>query len=226
MTPAKEKQIDHLIAELSEVRVGNNALNQYSLHEKFGELRRNNLKLYLHLIDQCWSKMLLIGEAVSYQGGRHTGIAFTSEYLILHGVPELNMFMPGQGFQVANEFNKVWREPSATIIWGTFAQIGMVPLLWNAFPFHPHKPGVPFSNRTPTDTELETGRPFMKEIIDIFEPEVVVAVGNSSANSLIKLGIEHTKVRHPAHGGKHKFVGGINEILKKLWPGGNPKCTS
>ena len=45
-----------------------------------------------------------------------------------------------------------WSEPSATTVWGTLRELGVaeVTLLWNAFPWHPHKPGNLQSNRTPS----------------------------------------------------------------------------
>jgi uracil-DNA glycosylase len=86
--------------------------------------------------------------------------------------------------------------------------------LWNALPFHPHRPGRPWSNRTPTRAELRIGDPFLVHIIRLFHIQTVVAVGNKAARSLRHNGISGPKVRHPAHGGKAAFMDGIRALLE------------
>ena len=54
---------------------------------------------------------------------------------------------------------KGMNEPTDTYVWGAVVDNGLDPrdvLLWNIFPFHPYK-ASPFSNRTPTDSELAEG---------------------------------------------------------------------
>lgn len=50
----------------------------------------------------------------------------------------------------------------------------------------------------------------------MFQIELIVAVGNKAEESLLKLGVEHEKVRHPAQGGKNEFVQGIKRIKKEM----------
>lgn len=69
------------------------------------------------------------------------------------------------------------------------------------------------SNRTPTPKELELGRIFLKELIEIFGIKHVIAVGNQADKSLKILGFDAVKIRHPAHGGKNDFVAGLNKIF-------------
>jgi uracil-DNA glycosylase len=95
------------------------------------------------------------------------------------------------------------------MVWATIKNIEPLPLLWNAFPFHPFVTANPFSNRIPTAGELLLGAPFLTLLMTLFPIEVVVAIGNLAERSLMRLGIPHTKVRHPSQGGKRKFVEGV-----------------
>lgn len=49
-------------------------------------------------------------------------------------------------------------------------------------------------------------------MIEMFNIEKVVAVGNKAEESLKKLGISCHKVRHLAQGGKNEFVEGMRMI--------------
>src|SRR5690606_30962243 len=89
-------------------------------------------------------------------------------------------------------------------------------LSWNAFPFHPHKVGNGESNRTPLKKELLIGEGPLLQMIEMFNIEKVVAVGNKAEENLNKLGISCRKVRHPAQGGKNQFVEGIRLIKEEL----------
>lgn len=53
----------------------------------------------------------------------------------------------------------------------------------------------------------------MLDMINMFNISEIVAVGNKAKESLDKLDIKSTKVRHPAQGGKNEFIKGIDEIL-------------
>jgi uracil-DNA glycosylase len=152
--------------------------------------------------------MLLVGEAPSHRGGRLTGIAFTSEQIMLCGV-DGRFLGENRGYRKATPGPKRSTEASATMVWATIKSIEPLPLLWNAFPFHPFVTANPFSNRIPTAGELLLGAPFLTTLMTLFPIEVVVAIGNFAERSLTRLGIPHTKVRHPSQGGKRKFVEGV-----------------
>lgn len=196
MTP-----IDRFVATLGRIELSDRACNQYT-----NPIRRSNLRRYLDAMLDIGPRMLLVGEAVSYRGGRLTGIAFTSESMMLCGG------IPGSGYRKATDGPKLSTEASATMVWGTIRSIDPLPLLWNAFPFHPFKTGNPHSNRVPTSSELAIGERFIDALMRIFPIELVVAIGNQAAVSLTRLGIEHEKVRHPSQGGKRKFVEGMKRL--------------
>jgi uracil-DNA glycosylase len=115
-------------------------------------------------------------------------------------------------FQAIAEWPQFQKEASATIVWRTIGTWHPLPLLWNIFPFHPHQPGKPQSNRTPTTREVAAGRPFLNQLLQIFPQVKLVAVGKKASTGLAKWGMEHTAVRHPSHGGAKQF----QTVLSKL----------
>jgi uracil-DNA glycosylase len=86
-------------------------------------------------------------------------------------------------------------------------------MLWSAFPWHPHLPGRALSNRTPTPAETALGAPFWQALVDLFDIQNVVAVGNVAHRSLQRTGLEVPKVRHPSHGGRSGFKQGLKQFL-------------
>jgi hypothetical protein len=211
------RRFDSLIRELASVELDERATNQFS--SSVGDLagnaiRRRNLRIYLDQLDALLPRMLLIGEAVSYRGGRLTGVAFVSESVMLAGVetPHGRVLGTEHGYRKATEGPRLSTEASATMVWSTIRLLDRLPLLWNAFPFHPFHAANPLSNRAPTSAELQIGQRFIERLLRLFAFEQIVAIGNHASASLEKLGIEHTKVRHPSQGGKNLFVAGMARL--------------
>ena len=197
-----QKKITNFIESIAKLEL-QNTNNPYH-----NEIRKNNLKLYLTELADKKAKILLVGEAPGYQGCRLTGIAFTSEHTIL-----THEFFKNKGYKKTDEYEKIWKEPSGTILWNTIENLNQPILVWNSFPLHPYKQGNIHSNRKPTREESIMGSKYLKEIIDIFKIEKVLALGNTAKESLDKLGIKSVKIRHPSYGGKNDFVKGIKENL-------------
>jgi uracil-DNA glycosylase len=211
------RKFDALIRDLASVELSERAYNQYSRTTgDLGEnaVRRRNLRLYLHELDAIGPRMLLIGEAVSYRGGRLTGIAFVSESVMLGGVDTRGGRILGadRGYRKATAGPRLSTEASATMVWSTIRDIEPLPLLWNAFPFHPFHAGDPDSNRAPTAAELAIGERFIARLLRLFPFQRIVAIGNHASASLTKMSIAHDKVRHPSQGGKNLFVEGMARL--------------
>lgn len=98
------------------------------------------------------------------------------------------------------------------MVWETIREIDPLPVLWNAFPFHPHEAGNARTNRAPSAAELLTGERFVEWLIRLLPIECVAAVGNHADATLTRLGISHQKVRHPSQGGKQRFVEGLARL--------------
>ena len=205
------RRFDRFIAGLARVKLSDRAVNQYAE----SAVRRRNLRLYFEELEAIGPRLLLVGEAVSYRGGRLTGIPFVSESLMLCGVDIAGGRVLGaeRGYRKADPATPVSTEASATMVWATIRNLEPLPLLWNAFPFHPFHAGNPSSNRVPSVGELATGAPFIARLLELFPIERVVAVGNQAARCLGSLGVEHVKVRHPSQGGKRAFVQGMAQLV-------------
>jgi uracil-DNA glycosylase len=154
---------------------------------------------------------LLLGEASGYQGAHVSGIPFTSERLLLEGaIPRVDI-----GGRRLSTRLRPWSEPSATTVWGTLHALGRAEttLLWNAFPWHPHRPGLLQSNRTPTPAERRAGIPVLEALLAAFPAVRCLAVGRLAAQSLAESGIAATPVRHPSMGGATAFRDGLRRAL-------------
>lgn len=148
-------------------------------------------------------RMILVGEAPGYQGCHVTGIPFTSERLLIAGsIPRVSC-----GGARLSTRHIPWSEPSATTVWGTLHQLGLAEctVLWNAYPWHPHRPGNPQSNRTPTPAERVSGVPVLEALLEAFPKARVFAVGRTAEASLRDAGQTAEALRHPSMGGAALF---------------------
>jgi uracil-DNA glycosylase len=156
-------------------------------------------------------RWLLVGEASGYQGAHVSGIPFTSERLLLEGaIPRVDI-----GGRRLSTRARPWSEPSATTVWGALHALGRASttLLWNAYPWHPHRPGLLQSNRTPTPAERRAGLPVLEALLAALPGVRCFAVGRLAAASLAEFGIAATPLRHPSMGGAPAFRSGLRDAL-------------
>jgi hypothetical protein len=170
-----------------------------------GETRRANLQLYLDRMAVRQPRILLVGEAPGYRGCRVTGVPFTSTTILLSEPSPFDLFGSSAGFRLSFDGDEPARETTATILWQTLLAQEFLPLLWNAFPFHPYRLDQPRSNRTPNRAELATGSIFLADLVSRYPIERIIAVGNKAWEALGTCGMAATKIRHPARGGKVDF---------------------
>jgi uracil-DNA glycosylase len=150
--------------------------NQYA----GSELRCTRLAAYLE--SRADARYLLVGEAAGYRGARRSGVPFTSERQLSGGGPA---------------------EATATIVHRTLAELGLEDdvLLWNVVPTHPHRLGIPSSNRRPTAVEV---REAMRFLLELATRRRTIAVGR-----LAHAVLGGRYVRHPSHGGAAEFRAGL-----------------
>jgi uracil-DNA glycosylase len=191
--------------------------NPYAPGDANNAIRRENLRRYLQFMIERQPDTMLVMEAPGYRGCRLTGVPVTSRKVLLEGVADLGIFGAAQGYENPNDpgFERVYGEQSATIVWTTLAELNALPILWNTFPFHPHKPGIPLSNRRPRKAEMRLGTTFLSAMMQLFPVQRVVAIGNVAHDTLTGMGISCSKVRHPAQGGKNDFVAGLRTFFHK-----------
>lgn len=226
------QQLDTLFKQLEKTPEGaffNPWFQRDTKHDISGNapaIRRQQLAQYLS--ERLGSaKYLCIAEALGYQGGHFTGIAMTSERILLghhepvHGIPPDGAFTSIKARRTSKPKvnQKGMSEPTATIMWKAIYQLGINPyetILWNALPWHPYDPedGL-LSNRTPTDSELEKGYPALRTFLELFSDGQIIAVGRKSEQSLDAFGItNYIPVRHPANGGAPKFRRQMNDLIQ------------
>ena len=210
-----EAQIDALIDRLAREDTAADTFNEYAYGIPNNAIRRGNLRLYLQFMAQYQPSVLLVMEAPGYRGCRLTGVPVTSRKILLEGAPGFDLFGSAAGYRDVDEagFEGIYGEQTATIVWGALAGLDLLPLIWNAFPFHPCKLGKARSNRKPRQPETASGAVFLREIMEMTRMQRVVAVGNVAFATLGKIGIPCDKVRHPAQGGKNEFVAGLRQLL-------------
>lgn len=185
-------------------------------------LRQSNLIEYL-AERRLSARVLLLGEALGYQGGHFSGIAMTSERILLgnHSEKELNKTLVCGSIKYPRTSNPEiningFNEPTATIVWRAILQSGFDPrkiVIWNAFPWHPYMKGNILSNRTPGQAEMEIGVEILKALLDIFKFKNIIAVGKKSEKLLQEADINNIAVRHPANGGATLFRKQFEQIM-------------
>jgi uracil-DNA glycosylase len=203
-------------------------------------IRREQLRVYLRERLPN-AKLAIVGEALGYRGGHFSGIAMTSERMLLGRHSEVvaalyerrNVHRNGGGAPPLQIIAGIkprrtskpeicpngFSEPTATIVWGTLLKIGLVPtefVLWNAFPWHSFNPrrGL-LSNRMPNKSERAAGLPVLKVFLELFPCGQVFALGKIAAAQLEQLGVNAHCVRHPASGGARLFRQQIAQVLTR-----------
>ena len=198
-----EKKIDEFIERLSAEQVGNLVENIYE-----NEAQRENLRLYLKLLCKNKPTYMLVGEAPGYKGCGITGIPFTDENEMKN-----NLGTSQNGYSFMDE-SKPQRENSAGIIWQAIRAKGgnQIPLLWNAYPYHPFEKSGKDSNRKPNAAELQVGKKYLEDLIDIFgiPQNRIYAVGRTAEKQLGYMKAAY--IRHPSYGGKNDCMNGIFAI--------------
>ncbi len=225
-----QNPIDRFLTQLKNAPTGSAIFNPWyesdSEHDFYPDapsIRRANLRHYLtERLDRA--RYLLIAEAIGYQGAHFSGIAMTSERMLLghqrqRGIlPEYIMtgHVPRRTSRPdlrATGFS----EPTATITWSAMLEFGIDSyrfVLWNAFPWHPYHPDKGLlSNRTPTRSELALAQPALLAFFELFPAGQVLAIGRKSAACLELLAINHRTARHPANGGAKKFRQNLHEFI-------------
>lgn len=210
-----ERKINDFVTHLANTQVPVNVTNQYDNSSPLNAIRRNNLIIYLNKMVQVKPRILLIAEAPGHRGSRITGVPLTSENILMNEMSGVNFFGKANGYQLPKNYSKFGKQATTTIIWEVLIELNILPLLLNAFPFHPHQPGNYTSNRTPLKSVIEMGKCPLLELMSLFKIQNVIAIGRKAEGSLKSLKIPAHYVRHPAQGGKNEFVTGMRQFISK-----------
>jgi len=170
-------------------------------------LRRQNLQRILEAALQSGVDTIWIGRDLGYRGGRRTGLPLTDE---VHLEAAKQLF-GGVSLDRATK-GPVVAERTAAVVWRVLQAVGRPVVLWNVFPFHPHLPDEPQSNRCHTGAERKATWPVLQSLIDMIRPKAIVAIGRDAHAAMMQLGISSLQVRHPSYGGQADFIAGLAEI--------------
>ncbi len=182
------------------------------------EKKRSNLKIYLEEMQKQNPKVLFVGEAPGYLGCGITGIPFTDERVLISNEYS---FIPGKGRYYISGNQK---EISSKAIWDALKIVSnsgnSLPLLWNAFPFHPFNNGNKFSNRQPDKNEIkQIGMPCIYKLLSLFNIKSIYTIGRNAFYCLSNMELnrmfkaeESFYIRHPAHGGAVECINKIKSI--------------
>lgn len=198
----------------------------FDIGEQAPAIRCRQLAAYLRLRFST-AKYILVAEAIGYQGGHFSGIAMTSERILLghHARIAPTQVLAEPGVRTSNPANpaikpicreKGFNEPTATIVWDAIAANGRSAfevVLWNIFPFHPYKGSDVLTNRTPDVAELQTGAAYLQQLQALYPQTAIIAIGAKSAKTLAQFAVPHAAVPHPANGGATAFRSGIAPLL-------------
>lgn len=175
---------------------------------------QRRVRLAQHL--DCEATLILVGEAPGYQGCRYSGVAFTSERLLLEGAIPRVAIPKGR---LTTKSKTPFSEMSATIVWKQLRALGVheTTILWNALQMHPYREGLIWTNRTPTKAEIKMGHAAMLLLRQAFPKARIVAIGRKAEGLLADTGIvAKAAVRHPANGGAKDFALGLAKVIASL----------
>lgn len=203
--------VQTFIQALSSVTL-ENVFNPYAeccpLHDRSDapQRRKQNLAMSLEAAIDLNIRTIWIARDLGYRGGRRTGLALTDE---VH-LDSYSMLF--HGLHVAKATNgPAVGERTATVIWKMLQRLAEPVFLWNVFPLHPHEPDEPMSNRCHTRRERQVCAHFLHEIMDLLQPETVIAIGGDAHRAVDELGVSAIQVRHPSYGGQNTFIAQIEE---------------
>ena len=172
------------------------------------EIRRVNFREYL----RCYPakpRLFLLAEAPGPWGCRFSGVPLVSEAQLVD-----------ENFPIAGRPSSLAENPhgeyTARIYWRVLGPYFPQFFTWNSVPFHPYKPEKPLSIRNPRQSEVLAFTNILSNIIDILQPETVLAIGRKAEYALGKIDVPCTYIRHPSQGGARKFEEGVMEVISRM----------
>jgi len=201
------------VSRLADVKISN-VFNPYSDRCEIYDLadaariRRRNLETVLKARHADKIESIWFGRDLGYRGGRRTGLALTDEVTMFTDTSPFN-----RAIRIARATHgSPVAERTAAVIWSVIGRLSRAPMLWNAFPFHPHEPESPFTNRAHTTKERRETAWAIESLIEHFNGPRLIAIGNDASKALADLGFAHETARHPSYGGQREFVETMERI--------------
>ena len=206
MTP--KKFIETLMA-VKLANVFNPYTDQCPIYDRkdAAQLRRQNLCSVLDGAIKAGVDTIWIARDLGYRGGRRTGVALTDE---VH-LKQMEGLFRGISLERATK-GPVIAERTAAVVWKVIGDIQQPVFLWNVFPFHPHEPHDPLSNRCHTRIERDVSLPILQTLISMFKARRLVAIGRDAQLAVKDIDIPVVTVRHPSYGGQSEFMSSLHDM--------------
>lgn len=180
------------------------------------EVLLRNLEIYIEAVmAQRGPRILLVGEAYGFRGGRLTGIPFSSGKLY----DEVDHpFLVALKHKIVRSSDERVSENTASIVWQYLQGHSFVPMFWNSFPFHPHPSRIQKKNRAPNVAEIKEGLVYLNMLCDIYQPNIIAGLGRKGADSIQRAfpDREIIYIRHPSYGGKQDFIAGMDNLYNRV----------
>lgn len=212
MTPSR------FVAHLAEMRlpaVFNPYVDICDVYDRANaaRLRKRNLLQFLEAALEAKVDTIWVARDLGYRGGRRTGVPLTDD---VH-LESAGRMLGGVDLQRATK-GPVVAERTAAVVWRVLGDINEPVVLWNVFPFHPHEPDDPFSNRCHTASERQLTLPLLSMLIEMFRPRQLVAIGRDAEGALQEFSVPVATVRHPSYGGQSEFIASLHSMygVKKV----------
>jgi len=174
-------------------------------------IRRANLRIMIDFFRGKEDLSLWIARDLGHRGGRRTGLAMSDDFQLAKFIKKnaLPLKSPVKGEPI--------KEQTATIVWTMIERTGKPVMLWNIFPFHPHEPTKPQSNRCHSASERAQTAHILPALVKLIAPSKLVTIGREAKLFLPEglsdesdMKIHHT--RHPSCGGKSQFISQLETI--------------
>ncbi|HUW33767.1 MAG TPA: uracil-DNA glycosylase [Planctomycetota bacterium] len=178
-------------------------------------IRLANLRSYLERACESAS-ILIVGEAAGPWGARFSGVPFVGEKQLL----DPRFPICGGRSSLPVPLREMRLDPpfvslSARLFWEVLLPFHDRIVVWDAVPFHTHKPDDALTVRNPSREEVVQHSEALRLIEEYVQPSQVVAVGRRAFGALETLGKSPVYVRHPSQGGIRKFAEGMQELFSR-----------
>lgn len=196
-------ETNNLVKKLARTKTKDTIFNPYneftkSLDDRTAPgIRQQNLKLYLNSHISLKTKMLWVYCSPTYLEAKRSGVPLVNA--VLFDKVE-DILKTSKHFERATKSKKKLSNTAmSSTLWNVVSELGINPIIWPVIPFYTHNL---VSKRKPTDREIIKYKWFLMQILDIYKPTTILAIGRDTQKALQVLGVKAIYIEHPQRGKK------------------------
>ena len=212
------QKINSLIKKLAQTETKSDLFNPYNELTKPTDdrtapgVRQQNLRMYLDSLEKSKPQFICFFYAPLYDESKRSGVPLTNVSNFKQVEEVLNI---KKSFEKATKSRgKPKLSSVASILWNTVEKIDEPIVFWPIIPFYPHKKSGLKTPRKFTNKELLKYKELVVDIVDLFEPKIVLSIGKDTHEALDFLQVKHYELPHPRRNIK-KFEASLKRNLKK-----------